>query len=902
MSGNHEAPPRSSRRTRAALAVLGLVIVALAPMAPASAASSITLSRGSVIGGESISVTGNVGIRKARPVTLQRLSGTTWLSVTPSRSTSTGAFRFYYKPPTRTGTRTVLRVIAPRVTISGRTYARVTTGSRSVLTVGQTATVTVPSVVSQGVPFTVGGKFGPARQGREVVLQKFVNGTWVKVGASRYESSTGAVTFPVTLSTQGDLPFRVTALAENGAPAVASAPGTVAVSMPVPSGVVVTPGDSSAQVSWNPVDAAGLVGYHVYQRSDPSDLTPWTRATTNPVSSTTFNVTGLTNSVTYYFTVTSVRADGDESAFATKASATPVPPPDTTPPPVPDGVTAEPGNASAQVSWNAVVAGDLAGYNVYRGTSAAGPWTKLNGSLISGSTTYQATSLTNGTTYFFAVTSVDSTVPAANESGLSAADSTVPAPGADTTPPPVPGGLLVTPGNHSAQLSWNPVVAGDLAGYNVYQAPSASGPWSKVNGSLISGSTTYQATSLTNGTEYFFAVTSVDTNTPGANESARSATAPATPIAPPAGWTAVSTGLQHTCALGSNGTLWCWGRNTYGQLGSNADITSPTPTKVGSASTWTDVSAGDDFTCGIQAPGTLWCWGYNQYGQLGTTTNVGTNLANAVPVQVGSATSWTSVSAGRNSACGRQSDGTLWCWGLNLDGQLGRVENANSSTPNPGPGKVGSNTDWAFVTVGADQACATRSGGTLWCWGSNLSGQLGNSSATMGTFTPTTAPVQVGTAATWSKVSAGEYHTCAVQTSGIASCWGSNEYGELGVTANSVVNATPTAVPGSGWISISAGGDHTCGTKADGVYCFGRNQAGQLGTTANATANPAPTKVGSTSSSWSAADGGALSTCAVTTAGKVFCWGSNEYGQVGDPATVDATPHPTPFDVAVPAG
>lgn len=884
MSGNLEARLRRNRRLRVALTLIGLVLVALVPVAPANAATTISISRGSVIGGESINVTGKLGMKKARPVVLQKQVGSRWVNVTPSRSTKTGSFRFLYRPPTKAGTKTVVRVVAPRTKIAGKTYRQITTGGRSVLTVGQTATMTVPSVVSQDAAFTISGKFTPARTAREVIVQKPANGTWVQAGASRFQNSSGTVTFPMVLKAHGTFQFRVLALASDGAPAVASAPETVTVSLPVPTGLAATAGDTSAAISWNPVSATGLAGYHVYKRTDSSDFPAgWTKVNSDPVTGTSLNVSGLSNGVTHYFTVTSVDAEGDESAFAPKVSATPVAPPDTTPPPVPTGANASPGNQSAQVSWNAVSATDLAGYRVYRGSSATGPWTQISPNAVVG-TTYNATSLTNGTEYFFAVTSVDDV---GNESAKSTAASATPAPAADTTPPPVPGGVGATAGSGSAQVSWSGVVAGDLAGYKVYQGSSASGPWTSLTPDPIAP-TTFAISGLTNNTEYFFSVTSLDTS---GNESAKSTAASVTPTPPPAGWTAVSAGLQHTCAIASDSSLWCWGYNSDGQLGSNADITSPTPAKVGS-STWATVSAGADSTCGVQSNGTLWCWGSNKYGQLGNNTNSGTGTANPVPLQV-AGTTWASVSVGFRFACATRTDATLWCWGYNGDGALGRAVGEDPLAANPTPGQV-AGTTWTSVSAGTDHACALTSGGQVSCWGGNISGQLARTANAVPNL-----PATID-GSTWTSVSAGEYHTCGIQSGGAALCWGSNEYGELGKDANAVPNAVPSAA-GSGWTSISAGGDHTCGTKSDGVYCFGRNQFGQLGKTANSTANAAATKVAASTSAWTSADSGGFSTCARTTANKVFCWGLNEFGQVGNPSTVGTDPNSNPYDVAVPS-
>ncbi|WP_238694240.1 fibronectin type III domain-containing protein [Nocardioides daphniae] len=168
-------------------------------------------------------------------------------------------------------------------------------------------------------------------------------------------------------------------------------------------------------------------------------------------------------------------------------------------------------------------AADLAGYNVYRATWSDGPWTKLTGSTIS-ARSYDATNLTNGSTYFFAVTSVDTT---GNESAKSTAASATPAAADDTRPPPVPRDLDTTPGDTSVHLAWAAVSAADLEGYNVYRATSSGGPWTKLTGSPISANS-YEATELTNGTTYHFAVTSVDN---AGNESAKSASATGLPTA-----------------------------------------------------------------------------------------------------------------------------------------------------------------------------------------------------------------------------------------------------------------------------------------------------------------------------------------------------------------------------------
>ena len=875
MFGNHVLRARRNRsHLRVGLTLIGLVLVGLVPLAPAQAASStITVSRSSVIGGESVNVTGKTGQKKARKVVLQRLSGKTWVTVIRSRSGSSGSYRFFYKPPTKAGTRTTIRVIAPKATIKGKKYGQITSPKRTITTVGQSVTATVPSVVTQGATFKITGKVAPARTGRTTVLQLAKNGAWTEVKRA-YQSSAGVVTFSTSLTAQGTFSYRVLALAEDGAPAVASAVETVTTSLPAPTGLQGVAGSTTVNLSWTAPTASGITGYNVFRRTDNSDFPAgWTKVNPSLVTGTTYQATGLTENLTYYFSVKSVSAT-DESAFAPKISVKTLVAPDVTPPPAPTKPTLEPADGTIQVSWNSVVANDLAGYHVYRKTGP-GTYVKVNTSLLAPAvTTLRVEGLTNGTAYTFAVSSVDTT---GNESAKTESDPASPAP--DTTPPPVPAKPTLVPGDQHIEVSWTAVAPGDLAGYHVYRK-TASTDFVRLTAGPIAA-TTYDATGLVNGTDYLFAVTSVDLS---GNESAKSATETAKPKPPPAGWSAVSVGLKHTCALATDSTVWCWGYNGDGQLGSTASVATATPTQVGSASDWTSVSAGDDSTCGVRSGGTLWCWGSNKYGQLGNGSNSGTSTANPVPVQV-AGSAWATVSVGRSFACATRTDATLWCWGFNSTGQLG-VALAGGADPlgdYPTPGQV-AGTTWSKVSAGTDHACATTTGGTLSCWGGNVDGQLGKTANDV----PNLPAAVAGSG--WTTVSAGEYHTCGLQ-GGAASCWGSNTYGERGSSL------------GTGWTSINAGGDHTCGTKSDGVYCFGRNASGQLGKASNTGANAAATKVAGSTSAWTSAEAGGDTTCARTTGNKVFCWGLNDFGQVGNPAPASMTaPNPTPYDVLIPAG
>ncbi|RSM54704.1 hypothetical protein DMB66_37100, partial [Actinoplanes sp. ATCC 53533] len=142
-----------------------------------------------------------------------------------------------------------------------------------------------------------------------------------------------------------------------------------------------------------------------------------------------------------------------------------------------------------------------------------------------------------------------------------------------------------------------------------------------------------------------------------------------------------------------------------------------TPTRVGTASGWIRPTAGNGYACAMRTDGSLWCWGANGDGQLGLGDTV---ARNAGPVQLTGA-GWTAVAAGSRHTCAVRSDGTLWCWGANSAGQLGLGDLAVRDVPVP----VGAATTWASVAAGVAHTCATRVDGSLWCWGANDAGQLG---------------------------------------------------------------------------------------------------------------------------------------------------------------------------------
>ncbi|MCL2680758.1 MAG: hypothetical protein FWF11_04760, partial [Coriobacteriia bacterium] len=177
---------------------------------------------------------------------------------------------------------------------------------------------------------------------------------------------------------------------------------------------------------------------------------------------------------------------------------------------------------------------------------------------------------------------------------------------------------------------------------------------------------------------------------------------------------AISGGMNHTMAIRGDGTLWSWGRNISGRTGLDIDVgEQTTPAQVGTATNWSYVVAGNFQTHAIKDDGTLWSWGGNRDAATGLGTTVG---AQWTPMQVGSDTDWTSVTAGQFHSHALKTDGTLWTWGLNAQGRNGMGLLTGSQLT---PVQVGSDTNWKQVSAGGNHSLAVRLDGTLWSWGSN---------------------------------------------------------------------------------------------------------------------------------------------------------------------------------------
>ena len=339
--------------------------------------------------------------------------------------------------------------------------------------------------------------------------------------------------------------------------------------------------------------------------------------------------------------------------------------------------------------------------------------------------------------------------------------------------------------------------------------------------------------------------------------------------------TAITGGNYHSCAMISGGTVQCWGRNNYGQLGSNAITSKVTPTLVtGLSGVVTTITTGSNFTCALISDGSVQCWGYNSYGQLGDGTTTYRNTPTSV---IGLSGVVTAITAGASYTCALISGGTVQCWGYNSYGQRGDGTTTNKNSPTSVIGLTGVVTD---LIAESDTTCALISGGTVQCWGYNGYGQIGDGT-TVQRNTPTLVNSLAGPV---SALTAGGNHNCALISDGTMQCWGYNWNGQIG--DGTITNRkTPTSVTTLSGIvtSITAGGNHTCALISDGtMQCWGSNTSGQLGdgTTTNRATPNLVTNLFGTGTSLSA---GSNYTCAKILGGTaVQCWGDNSYGQLGN--------------------
>lgn len=330
------------------------------------------------------------------------------------------------------------------------------------------------------------------------------------------------------------------------------------------------------------------------------------------------------------------------------------------------------------------------------------------------------------------------------------------------------------------------------------------------------------------------------------------------------------------CAMNQAGELHCFGNNESGQFGLGDDISRMAPAKVPLAMSIQQAALGRQHACVITSAGKIMCSGRNAVGQLGLGNTTAQKTFNDI-LTTGKpydGLSWKTIAAGEEHNCAISTTGRLFCWGRNSEGQVGLTNPATGSLieivlvgGQPPP------TDWVNVTAGQFHTCAARADGSLHCWGRNVEGQLGNGTPASGKI----APLLVGTNYK-GPLAAGVNHTCAIKQDGSLQCWGKNSNGQIGDNTTTD-NALPVVVDmAKDWADITAGNASTCARKMDGTtYCWGANSFGHLGV-GDFGQRKLPTLVAGMHSSINL---GFSHACAASTTGTLLCWGSGEFGQNG---------------------
>jgi alpha-tubulin suppressor-like RCC1 family protein len=385
-------------------------------------------------------------------------------------------------------------------------------------------------------------------------------------------------------------------------------------------------------------------------------------------------------------------------------------------------------------------------------------------------------------------------------------------------------------------------------------------------------------------------------------------------------WIDVSGGGAFTCGVNFENRAYCWGSGELGELGnggSRGAFSSPQPVVGGRA--FSSIDSGWDHACARSTDGLVYCWGFNFVGELGS----GDALSQFVPTQVALGRPFHQITAGAGLTCGTLDavqrgvpDHGTWalCWGGNAQGQIG----ANLGEPelhvpdprrmvgtlvqDPQLGEVFTALTFSSVSAGGTSACGIVSGGAgsgAWCWGDNGKGQLGSGNFVDGNgvgssyATAVQGPALLSVVTSLTSEGAGEpdsgarAHACGLTEAGAAWCWGSNDLGQLGTGGVSAVEPVPVAtVGGHGFTQISLGEGHSCGLHESGaVYCWGRNDYGQVGNGQAGGPVSEPVAV-SGAQRFAKVSAGAFHTCALTVpedGGAIYCWGRNDraFGRQG---------------------
>lgn len=338
----------------------------------------------------------------------------------------------------------------------------------------------------------------------------------------------------------------------------------------------------------------------------------------------------------------------------------------------------------------------------------------------------------------------------------------------------------------------------------------------------------------------------------------------------------IAAGDYHTCYLSASGRVTCWGWNPFGQAGSGSSEEQILPGEWIDLQGITQISAGEYHTCAVDANHQVFCWGRNNMGQLGT----GDTMDSRTPVKVRglNGAKIGAVVTGSVHTCAYEHGGKAWCWGSNRDGKLGIGENIPYTTI---PKAVNLPVDNVItMSAGATFTCAASATGQTWCWGDGFFGETGDRLLAVGT-----SPKEIrNPVPEIIQLTSGWFHSCAMTKNGDIFCWGKNLEGELG-NSSTVSRADPVNVSGITGkqvvYQISAGGMSSCAvTSENKIFCWGRNNFGQIGD-GSTKDRLFPVQVPSGGQNIAGIAVGASHACYLTDSGQIWCWGANDHQQLG---------------------
>ncbi len=362
------------------------------------------------------------------------------------------------------------------------------------------------------------------------------------------------------------------------------------------------------------------------------------------------------------------------------------------------------------------------------------------------------------------------------------------------------------------------------------------------------------------------------------------------------GWKEIAIGYQHTCGLSYVGKVYCWGWRLHGELGDGSSGHNynnvPSLVKYSSNIKFKQITSFYRHTCALTTNGQVYCWGLNSSGQLGTG-DFGDEKKESVPVLVDTGQTenlkFSQVTNGESHTCALTTNGQVYCWGLNSSGQLGTGDENNNHLPVLI--QISTDNRVKQVSAGNSHTCALTTNGQVYCWGYNGSGQMGNNISGGKQL----SPVLVGTnqlgGLRFSQITTGLWNVCALTTNGQVYCWGHNQVGELG-NGDNQNRKIPTPINTSQLLNSSdikfkrvvIGQSYGCALDdTDQAYCWGYNSYGQLGDGTN-TNQLKPISVNTNHLGvikFKSITVGHRSTCGVATTGSVYCWGYNSQGELG---------------------